>query len=482
MKKLLSILALTAIASIATSQTFNISDEIALPSAYGNYHPQIEITNDALPGILWSSTSLDNIYFAKHNGVDDFDTPVQVNPSGTNTQVYNWSGPDLASWGDNLYITYKAAGYMTGPIYLVKSTDNGISFGDTVRVDNLTTGFANYPDVAVYNDTVFVTFMDHDAAGLDPQYVVARSTDGGATFGPAVDAGILLGDEACDCCQPEIVANDKYVIMYFRNNASNIRDVKAVVSYDRGATFSNVISVDDHLWSIMSCPSTGPDARIQGDTMISVYKSEVAGDAKVYLNEYDLALDSSMNTVELSKGSIGNANYPQVAYSGMNMGAVWESLDNSTDVFFNWSTTGSTGFDSLNIMNVTAASGVQSKPDIIYGNGVYHVIWAEGGAGGVKYVQIGEGVNVPENILENAIQLYPNPVENILNIQLEVPTAGLASVNVLDLQGKLVSSRQIMASENVNLMKYDLSTLTSGTYFVEVQFGGYSWTKELIKK
>ena len=43
--------------------------------------------------------------------------------------------------------------------------DNGMSFGDTVRVDSLSTGYANYPDVAVSNDTVFVTFMDHDAGG-----------------------------------------------------------------------------------------------------------------------------------------------------------------------------------------------------------------------------------------------------------------------------------------------------------------------------
>jgi hypothetical protein len=482
MKKIFTLFIFAGIASSSFAQTFNISEEIGTPGAYGNYHPQIEITNDGLPGVLWSSTTLDNIYFAKHNGVDDFDTPVQVNPTGTNTQVYNWSGPDLASWGDNLYVTYKAAGYMTGPIYLVKSTDNGISFGDTVRVDNLSVGFANYPDVAVYNDTVFVTFMDHDATGMDPQYVVARSTDGGATFGAAVDAGVLLGDEACDCCQPEIVANDKYVIMYFRNNASNIRDIKAVVSYDRGASFTNVISVDDHLWGIMSCPSTGPDARIQGDTMISVYKSEVGGDAKIYLNEFDLALDSSLNTIELSVGSLGNANYPQVAYSGSNMGAVWESLDNSTDIFFNWSTSGASGFNSINIINVTDTSGVQSKPDITYGNGVYHVIWSEGGSGGVKYVQIGEGVNVTENILENAIHLFPNPVDDLLNIQMDLPYAGIATLNLVDLQGKLVTTKKISVVENTNKSMLNLSGLNAGSYFIEIQFDGYSWTEELIKK
>ena len=120
-----------------------------------------------------------------------------------------------------------------------------------MRVDNLSSGFGQYPDIAVLNDTVWVTFMDHDASGLNPQYVVAKSVDGGLTFSSEVVAGEIYGDEACDCCQPELIVNEDYVIVYFRNNDNNIRDIKGVISYDRGDVFTDFFSVDDHLWQLM---------------------------------------------------------------------------------------------------------------------------------------------------------------------------------------------------------------------------------------
>jgi len=171
MKKLLLLLLVTYCGASVQAQSFNVSPPTSLPSAYGNYHPQVEMTNDNRAVVLWTSTTLKNVYFAKHNGVDDFATPIQINPAGFTVQSYNWSGPDMAMWDDDIYIVFKAAGYMSGHVYLVKSTDNGDTFGDTVRIDNLAAGFPQYPDVAVYNDTVFVTYMDHDASGLDPQYV-----------------------------------------------------------------------------------------------------------------------------------------------------------------------------------------------------------------------------------------------------------------------------------------------------------------------
>src|SRR5690606_33611640 len=98
--------------------------------------------------------------------------------------------------------------------------------------------------------------------GTNPQYVLTRSFDGGLTFDTPVDASALLGNEACDCCQPEIVVDANKVMIFFRNNVSNTREIKSVISYDRGATFTDWISVDDHNLVLASCPSSGADARL----------------------------------------------------------------------------------------------------------------------------------------------------------------------------------------------------------------------------
>lgn len=467
----------------ALSQTMSVSTPISIPSAYGNYHPQISMTNDAVPAVIWTSSMLKNLYFAKHDGVSNFNTPIQLNPSGFLVQSYTWSGPDLAAWNDNMYVVFKANGYSMGHIYLVKSTDNGDSFGDTVRVDNLANGFPQYPDIAVFNDTVFVTFMDHDAAGLNPQYVVARSVDGGLTFEPNVDAGALLGDEACDCCQPEIIVNNKYVMVYFRNNASNIRDIKAVISMDRGATFSNVISVDDHLWNTFSCPSTGPDAIFTGlDTAISVYKSEVLGEAKVYLNEYNLATDSALHSIELSTGTGNNPNYPQVSYDNGNLGVVWEANSGDPEVFFNWSSNGALGLDSANTINVTNASGAQTKPDICHGNGKFHVVWAEGGSSGIKYVTISEALSINLEEAYPTINIFPNPVVGYLRLGLESAIKEPLTAVIFDSRGAVIDTWIIPKSaKSLGYFDKDLSELQSGLYFLNITDGTVSISQKFIK-
>jgi hypothetical protein len=296
---------------------------------------------------------------------------------------------------------------------LVKSIDNGETFGDTVRVDHLATGFGQYPDVAVYNDTVYVTFMDHDAGGSNPQYVVTRSVDGGASFQTEVVAGAILGDEACECCQPEIVVNNHYVIVLLRNNENDIRDIKAVISYDRGATFSNWFSVDDHQWYINGCPSTGPDSRITEDNrMLTTYKTYVNNVGQVYLNEYDIDLDISLSMNPISSSLSPNSNYPQLAYSNGYIGMVWEGLGQGSDVYFMGSNTGVIGLDSVNTMNLTGA-GTQSKPDIAFDGSKFHVVYAN--TTQLDYLTLEEPTGVFNYKFQSDIRFFPNPSSGIVS-------------------------------------------------------------------
>ena len=42
-------------------QGMSVSTPIALPDSLGNYHPQIELTHDNVPAILWTSATLKNL-------------------------------------------------------------------------------------------------------------------------------------------------------------------------------------------------------------------------------------------------------------------------------------------------------------------------------------------------------------------------------------------------------------------------------------
>jgi len=452
------------------AQNFNVNNHITVATGLGNYHPQIEVLGDGELGVIWTDAAGNDIYFAKRNGIDQFAASIQLNPDGLEVQDYNWSGADLTVEGNNVYVIFRSLGFDTGHIYLVKSTDNGLTFGDTVRVDNMLNDYGQFPDVVVYNDTIYATFMKHGFVTMNPQFVVSRSVDGGATFEPEVDVTGWLGDEACDCCQGEIIVDADRVIVFYRENELNTRDIKAVVSLDRGVTFTQYLPIDDHNWVIAACPSTGADARFMTDQiMVSAYRTTESTVAKIYLNEYNVITDVSLNEVSVTMDGVTptGINYPQIYYTDNLLGIVWEGLGNSTDVFFNASTTGATGILSSNAINVTNANSSQSKPDIAILNGTFHIVYAELTGAEVKYCR----VNATTGILEtenNGVSIYPNPSSgfvqiNLPNLQNEDVVLTLFSGN-----GEVLETIPYEAIQgSVDL---DMTDLQTGIYFIQLAF------------
>lgn len=466
MKNIILVFALIGQHVVMFSQIFEASTPVTVAAGYGNYHPQIEILSDGQLGIIWTDAGAKNLYFAKSTAPETFSAPVQLNPVGTEVQAYNWSGPDISVWGSNVFVAYHDLGYETGHIYLVKSTDNGVTFGDTVRVDNFVDSYAQFPDVVAYNDTVYVAYMEHGFSTMDPQMVLSRSVDGGQTFEAFVDASTWVGEEACDCCQPDLVVDDEKIIIYYRQNASNLREVKGVVSYDRGVTFTQFISADESGWTIAACPSTGPDARFMvNGNAVCAYRTSIGGVPKLFLNEYDLTGDSTVNLIDIYTDGIANTgiSFPQIFVEGSLIGIVWEGLGSGTDIFFNASNSGVTDLLPTNAINVSNISGSQSKPDIAILNGTFHVIYSELSGAQVKYVTINEVNTVGENQSEN-IRAYPNPANEYLNIDLSQSMVQSGTINIFDLTGRLVLSSEFAQPVN----QISIADLVGGLYFVQI--------------
>jgi len=484
MKYILTIL-LTVNSILASAQSFIASDPITVASGLGYYHPQIEITNDDKPIVLWANSSDKNLYVSKLGVNNSFSTPIQLNPMGFDVQTFDWSGADLAIEDSNVYVVFRSLGYETGHVYLVKSTDNGLTFGDTVRVDNLSSGYGQYPDVAVLNDTVWVTFMDHDASGLNPQYVVAKSIDGGSTFLPEIVAGEILGNEACDCCQPEIIVNNDYVIVYFRNNDNNIRDIKGVVSYDRGETFTDFFSVDDHLWQINGCPSTGPDSRFINDSSsVTVYKTTENGDAKLFINQYNHNSNSSIGLKRVYDSNSSNlsVNYPQVAVKNNVFGVVWEGQGESRDVFINYSENGVAGLNADNVYNITNILGNQVKPDIAISASRFHVVYADQSSFNLKYVSLESTTSITE-VKNQQLELatYPNPTTDFIAVSIKTERKDLVAIRIINSLGQEVYST-LVKNQNKYLITVDMKKWNAGIYYVLIESSNKVISKKIVKE
>jgi hypothetical protein len=84
----------------------------------------------------------------------------------------------------NLYVAYaKGPGSADMEVYVTKSADGGSTWGNPVRVNDVTTGMQRMPEMTIdSSDVVHVAWYDARDGNLNIYY--SNSTDGGKTFGP----------------------------------------------------------------------------------------------------------------------------------------------------------------------------------------------------------------------------------------------------------------------------------------------------------
>ena len=84
------------------------------------------------------------------------------------------------------------------------------------------------------------------------------------------------------------------------------------------------------------------------------------------------------------------------------------------------------------------------------------------------------------SLLVNEVKLYPNPANNVFNVELNASADAQLEMNVYSMNGSLVSSKNIQLSEGNNTITEDISYLSNGIYFVK--FNNTSTNEMIIKK
>src|SRR5919199_5586727 len=115
------------------------------------------------------------------------------------------------SHAGNVYVAWSQYTGQAGnnAVLVSRSTDHGLTFSHPVRIAEAALGTASFADIAVGPDgAVYVSFIQYPSTS-DPSTGIwlAKSTDGGASFGPAVlvasivqfDSGQYSGNGASDC-------------------------------------------------------------------------------------------------------------------------------------------------------------------------------------------------------------------------------------------------------------------------------------------
>lgn len=473
MKKLvLGIITICSFISQSTAQSasWNAPVNVALGTTYSNIYPRITLTSGDNPLVIWGNGGQDKIYSSRWNGTG-FTTPISVNPLGTVPYLATWTGAEIASSGDTVFVVFSTdpSMAMDAHVYTVRSLDGGVTFQDTVRVDQIGTDVPRFPSVAVgLNGNPVVNFMRFDASMTDPEYSIARSVNGGGSYLATINPTASVTGFVCDCCPASVAASGNRQVLLFRNDDNNIREMWGCYSNDGSASFTAAAEVDETNWSVSSCPSSGPSGVIVGDSVVTTWMS--AGD--VYISSASLTNQQVGTHRQLFPMGVGIQNFPVIAGKGDTLAVVWQGMNgSSTDVFFTYSVTGTAGL-GVNIDTLTqGTSGAQTRPDIQFSNGKFHIVYSNNVGTNVVYLQgtiDPASLNVNESLAKDLIQIFTvqNDGKTMLQVKSELET--MASVQLINAAGQQVSLTKQQFSKGVSAVSVP-EGIQKGIYFVVLE-------------
>jgi len=88
----------------------------------------------------------------------------------------------------------------------------------------------------------------------------------------------------------------------------------------------------------------------------------------------------------------------------------------------------------------------------------------------------------PAQVAAGTLSVYPNPTVSTLNLRISMTTAQPVALRILDINGKVVLT-QDLANQGASFEhQLDISTLASGTYFLEVQMGAQTEVRKVVKQ
>jgi hypothetical protein len=79
-------------------------------------------------------------------------------------------------------------------------------------------------------------------------------------------------------------------------------------------------------------------------------------------------------------------------------------------------------------------------------------------------------------------RVYPNPATDVLNIEVNASQASEMSINVYNIMGQNVMSKNVNINTGMNTRSISTSELNSGIYFVTVKANGFENTMKFIVK
>ena len=230
-------------------------DNNSLPVAFEN---ATNLTNNPMDSVYgqvaaWNS----NVYLLWQDSIPSDHTNYDIfiknsNDNGTtfgsSVNLSNNSGfsehPQIAAYDNNVYAIWADDTSGNREVLFTRSVDNGTSFDKIKNVSNNTSDSFNQ-EIAVFEDTVYVVWLDQSDEDDETNILLKASGDGGETFGRTVNISSNANQETF----PKIAAfeGSVYIAWNMADDQLDERDNEGlffVRSLDGGNTFDNIIKLN----------------------------------------------------------------------------------------------------------------------------------------------------------------------------------------------------------------------------------------------
>ncbi len=266
--------------------------------------------------------------------------------------------PQLVVEGETVLIVWEEDNGTIRDIFLTHSGDRGVTFGNPVKLSN--SGAASAPKLAIEGSTVMAAWVE-DVSGLG-EIFTARSIDGGVTFDPPVNQSNTLGDSSI----PDLVIEGGIVMLTWADDTPGSYDIFMMRSTDGGGTFPPGL-----FHNSAGVESFNPRSGISGHTVLITWEE---GDDIVAARFTDDG--ATFDAFRMISNSNVAAFSPQIAVEGNDVLIAWEEEDG--DVFTAHSTDGGETFGGpLNLSN----SGTASFSTLTPGEGTFLMTWMDDTSG-----------------------------------------------------------------------------------------------------
>ncbi len=313
----------------------------------------------------------------------------------------------------------------TTDIRYARSADRGESFSEALSVVGTEVpAIEDFPSIAVDSSGILhIAWIDgrelKEGSSDYDQIWTVRSLDAGLTFEAPQRASFIAdgGGGSCECCNTAMeVTPEGDVLIAFRSNINNVRDVWIARSPDRGETYEKGIRIASEPWNIFACPVAGPDLAIDrfGTAHVMWKDNRESGGGEQYLYRTLLpnGATEGVPDVPLTTNAT-RTNYPSIALSKDGVLAV--TFDSYLSRHYNgWyfvSGDGGVEFTDQGGIVPEANESNQQTPAIAFGgDGARYLLWQDDRDGNSDIYFAIDG-RVVEPIVPGGVTLF-RPDEN----------------------------------------------------------------------